>query len=454
GGADLLRRAMGKKIKAEMDAQRQSFLEGAVKRNVPEKKAADIFEQVNKFAGYGFNKSHAAAYALVAYQTAYLKANHPVEFMAASMTYDMGNTDKLNVFRQELNRLGIDLLAPDINHSHVEFRVERSAHGEAAVRYALAATKNVGSAAMKCLVQERKENGPFKSLSDFAARLDSRLVNKRQIESLAMAGAFQCLNPNRAQVHAAAEAIVRCAGALSSAREVGQGMLFGSDTGDADCGAHLRLPEIDDWPQLERLRREFEALGFYLSAHPLDAYGPSLERLGVKSYQELLSGRLSGRCKLAGIVTAKRELNSRKGNRMAFVQCSDSGGVFEVTLFSEVLGRSRDYLEASEPLLLNVSVEWMDGGEEPRLTVNDLDPLDQATARATAGMRMYLKDSEPMPLLRDLLERDGKGRGKVLLMLNLDDLEEVEVELEGRYKLSAAMRQALKSLPGVEIKDI
>ena len=372
GGADLLRRAMGKKIKSEMDAQRQHFVEGAVARGVPQRKAADIFELVNKFAGYGFNKSHAAAYALVAYQTAYLKANFPVEFMAATMSYEMGNTDKLNYFRQELQRLGIAFLPPDINASRVDFAVERTAEAASAIRYGLAAVKNVGAAAMTSIVREREENGPFTSLSDFAQRIDARLINKRQVENLACAGAFDSLNGSRAQVFAAAETLVRYAAAESSDRESGQGVLFGGSEGSGRDT--LRLPEIDDWALMEKLRHEFEAIGFYLSAHPLDSFKGYLEKQGIKPYQELLRAGFSGRCKLAGIVIGKRELNSRKGNRMAFVQCSDAGGVFEVTLFSEVLALSRDLLSSAEPLLINVSVEWVTGAEEPRLTVNDIEP--------------------------------------------------------------------------------
>ena len=247
GGADLLRRAMGKKIQSEMDAQRQTFIEGAVARDVPKARAAAIFEQVNKFAGYGFNKSHAAAYALVAYQTAYLKANHPVAFMAALMTYDMGNTDKLNVFRQELQRMGVALLPPDINRSEVEFSVEAEGEGGPAIRYALAAIKNVGAGAMAAVVAAREAGGPFTSMADFVSRLESRQVNKRQIEMLACAGAFDGLNANRAQLHQAAEIIVRHAAAAAQERDSAQENLFGGDA--AAMEVELPLPQVEDWRQ-------------------------------------------------------------------------------------------------------------------------------------------------------------------------------------------------------------
>ncbi|HEY5598690.1 MAG TPA: DNA polymerase III subunit alpha, partial [Kiloniellales bacterium] len=281
GGADLLRRAMGKKIRSEMEAQRKTFINGAVARGVPEAKAAQIFEQINKFAGYGFNKCHAAPYALVAYQTAYLKANYPVEFFAASMTLDMGNTDKLNVFRQELDRLGVPLLPPDINRSRADFGVEDVAGSGApglGIRYALGAVKNVGGAAMATLVAEREAGGPFASVADFTQRLDPRGVNKRQIENLICAGAFDGIERNRRRLFEAAETIVRTAAAAANDRASAQESLFGGAGGPPP---ELPLPMVEDWPAMLRLRHEFDAIGFYLSAHPLDAYGRSLQRLRV-----------------------------------------------------------------------------------------------------------------------------------------------------------------------------
>src|SRR5207237_6714332 len=280
GGADLLRRAMGKKIQSEMDAQRKTFVEGAVARGVAPGKAEQIFDQMAKFAGYGFNKSHAAAYALVAYQTAYLKANYPVEFLAASMTLDLGNTDKLNHFRQELGRLGIALLPPDINRSEVVFAVETDPKtGKPAIRYALAAVKGVGPQAMHELVAERVRNRPFKDLFDFARRLDARSFNRRQFENLVKAGAFDGLNPNRAQSFAAAELLLRQASRAAEERETRQeNMVAGIDHGFA---ARPSLPVVADWEPVERLQNEFDAIGFYLSSHPLDPYATSLQRAGT-----------------------------------------------------------------------------------------------------------------------------------------------------------------------------
>ncbi|MGF1610845.1 MAG: DNA polymerase III subunit alpha [Kiloniellales bacterium] len=467
GDADLLRRAMGKKIKSEMEAQRRRFIEGAVARSVPEGKAVEIFEQVNKFAGYGFVKSHAAAYALIAYQTAYLKANHPVEFLAASMTYDMGNTDKLNVFRQELDRLGIALLPPDVNRSQADFSVEPAQGAEGgggqAIRYALAAVKNVGAAAMRALVRERSEHGRFKDLGDFASRLDNHVVNKRQIENLACAGAFDGLSPNRRQTCEAAELIVRHAAAAASDRASAQVSLFG-EAGPGSTSLHL--PLVPDWPEHDRLQREHDAIGFYLSGHPLQAYAKTLERLKVVEANSLTvdSLREPGRRKLAGIVIGKKERTSKQGNRFAFVQLSDTGGPYEVVVFSEVLARSRELLDSGQPLLL--SVEARGEGEDVRLMAQEIEPLDHAVTQAAVGLKLYLHDAAPLESLKSLLGRDangksgngkgsnGGGRAKIAFVLDLADGQEVEMELPGGYRLSPAMRQAIKAIPGVVVQDL
>ncbi len=453
GAADLLRRAMGKKIKAEMEAQRESFVEGAVARGVDKPKASEIFDLVDKFAGYGFNKSHAAAYALVAYQTAYLKANYPVEFLAASMTYDMGNTDKLNIFRQELARLAIPLLPPDINRSIPEFSVEADEDGSAqGIRYALAAIRNVGASAMQGVVAQRTEQGPFKSLADFARRLDGRLVNKRQIENLACAGAFDSLVANRHQVYAAADTIVRHAAAAAEERSSGQVSLFGG--GDESQNTGIALPNAEDWGPSERLQYEFDAVGFYLSAHPLDAHKKTLERLGVLPYSELArAAQLTpGRKTVGGIVVAKQIRTSRKGNRFAFVTLSDSSGVYEVVVFSEVLASARELLESNQPLLLEVTVDLQ--GDEMKLMAQKFSPLDVAAENTSPGLKIYLREAEPLDHLKNILEQQGRGRGRVMVIVETEQGEEVSIQLPEAYKLSGAVRKAIKSVGGLEVQDL
>ncbi|MEK9661599.1 MAG: DNA polymerase III subunit alpha, partial [Alphaproteobacteria bacterium] len=367
GAADLLRRAMGKKIQAEMDAQRDLFVTGAAERGVDKATASRIFDTIAKFAGYGFNKAHAAAYALIAYQTAWLKANYPVEFLAASMTLDMGNTDKLGVYRQELARQGIDLLPPDINRSFAEFSVERLENDEDgtprhAVRYALAAVKGVGRQAMTGLVANREEQGAFSDLFDLADRIDPHLVNKKQLEHLTAAGAFDGLNGNRAQVFAAIDLILGHAGAVQREREAGQLNLLGEAAGGGVAAP--RLPDVKDWPQAEKLQRELDSIGFYLSAHPLDEYQSMLGRLGIVRSADLAATvRATGGAaliKLAGAVLGVQVRTSQRGSRYAFVQLSDPSGAFEITVFSEVLATARDVLEGDEPVLVTAAARLED----------------------------------------------------------------------------------------------
>jgi DNA polymerase III subunit alpha len=454
GSADLLRRAMGKKIPAEMEAQRQLFIEGAVGRGVEAGLADHIFDQMAKFAGYGFNKSHAAAYALVAYQTAYLKANYPVEFLAALMTLDLGNTDKLNVFRQELDRLDIGLLPPDINRSEVTFAVEANSQtGESAIRYALAAVKGVGGQAMGEVVAERAAHGRFKDLFDFARRLDARSFNRRQFENLAKAGAFDCLNPNRAQTFAAGESLLRQASLAAEERVSRQESLFGKL--DPSFAADPVLPLVVDWPPVEKLQNEFAAIGFYLSSHPLDPYGKSLERTGVIRFAELPAGLAASnaaRFKLAGIVVGKKDRTSARGNRFAFVQMSDPSGLFEVTLFSEMLSEVRSLLESGQPLV--VTVDARSGEESLRLIAQKIEPLDAVVADAAAGLRVFLGEARALSSLKSVITRETGGRGRVTVVLDLPS-QEVEIAIPGGFKVDPRTRAAVKSLPGIiDVHDI
>ena len=453
GNADLLRRAMGKKIKSEMEAQRKSFVDGALARGVSEANAVQIFEQVEKFAGYGFNKSHAAAYALVAYQTAWLKTNYPVEFFAASMTLDLGNTDKLNIFKQELDRLKIKLLPPDINRSRAAFAVEEQPDGTSAIRYALAAIKNVGRGAMEDLVAKRAEAGRFKDIFDFTGRLDAQMVNKRQLENLVCAGAMDGIAPNRRQAFDAIELILRHAHSAANDRDSPQENLFGGiDTGPK----RFSLPVVEDWPVMERLRHEFEAIGFYLSAHPLDAYSASLRRLDAVKFGDLqgwLTGRPNTRAKMAGVVVSKQERTSARGNRFAFVQLSDASGIFETMVFSDLLGTSRELLVPGTMVFLTADVRTE--GDLMRLTAQSFRPLDEAVAGAAAGLRIFLREPEALDGIKTIIQRDGRGKGKVSLVLELDRAREVEVTLPGTWMISAGTRQAIKSLPRVvDVQDV
>jgi DNA polymerase-3 subunit alpha len=447
GEADLLRRAMGKKIPSEMALHRGKFVKGASERNVAKSVAEQIFEQAAKFAGYGFNKGHAAAYAQVAYQTAYLKANYPVEFLAASMTLDIGNTDRLNIFRQEASRLGIEVRAPDINRSTAHFSCSAGAdeHTDGGViYYALAAVKNVGRQAMEHLVEIRESGGPFKSIADFARRIDPRLVNKRAFENLARAGAFDALNSNRRQLVESADIILGYAARQMRDRDVGQSSLFGAAEKTSQS---LPLNAATDWPVHERLAEEFAAIGFYLSGHPLDSYAQPLRRLGVTSYADVLADarRSSVKATLAGTVIRRQERRGRSGDPFAFVGLSDPTGMFEVMVFAETLREARTMLEPGRSVVMRVVGDWSD--DELKLRAVSAEDLDAAAAKAGEGLRIHLSDPAPIPKIASELKEAGKGL--VTIVVPGTNAQDVEIELPSRVRVSPQLKANIGALQGV-----
>jgi DNA polymerase III subunit alpha len=337
------------------------------------------------------------------------------------------------------------VLSPDINRSEVGFSVEMTPQG-AAIRYALAAVKGVGAAAMGEIVATRKAGGAFKDLFDFASRLDVKSFNRRQFESLVRAGAFDALNRNRAQSFAAIDLLLRHASAAAEERASQQVNLFGDRAG---AGQRIALPQMMDWPSVERLQQEFAAIGFYLSSHPLDAYGKSLARVGVMRFAELperLAAGGSTRYRLAGIVIGKKERSSAEGRRFAFVQMSDASGVFEITLFSEVLAVSRQLLESGQPLLVTVDVRAEE--ENLRLTAQKIEPLDRIVAQAAAGMKVTLGEAAALAAFKALMSNETGGRGRVSVVLPLPE-REVEVALPGGFKVSPRLIASAQALPGI-----
>jgi DNA polymerase-3 subunit alpha len=459
GEADLLRRAMGKKIRSEMEQQRERFIAGSVKNNVSKAQADTIFELLAKFADYGFNKSHAAAYALVSYHTAYMKAHYPVEFLAASMTLDLNNTDKLSEFRSEAQRLGIKVEAPNINRSGATFEVS-----DGTIYYALAALKGVGPQAVELIVEERRKS-LFTSLADFAARANPRAINKRIVESLAAAGAFDTLEPNRARVFAGADTILAACQRSHEAATLGQNDMFG---GAADAPT-IMLPQVEPWLPAERLRREYDAIGFFLSGHPLDDYAVVLKRLRVQSWAEfsraVKTGATAG--KVAATVVSRMERRTKTGNKMGIMGLSDPTGHFEAVLFSEGLAQYRDVLEPGAAVLLQLGAELQ--GEDVRARVLHAEPLDAAAAKTQKGLRIFVRDTKPLDSIARRLNMpeaapaNGSGRvpqakpaqansngdGDVSLVIMLDLETEVEMKLPGRFKVSPQIAGALKAVSGV-----
>lgn len=454
GEADILRRAMGKKIASEMEAQRTLFTERAIQNGVKENTARAIFDLMAKFASYGFNKSHAAAYALIAYQTAYLKANYPAEFIAASMTYDIHNTDKLAIFKDEAARYGIAMLPPDVNASYADFRVEK---GELAIRYALGALKNVGEAAMESLVKEREANGPFETVFDLVKRCDSKVLNKRQMENLIRAGAFDSLEGNRKKLMQGLDVIMAYGQSAQRERESDQVSLFAVADGGEDVTPVPSLPECSDWLSTERLTEEFSAVGFYLNAHPLESYKDELERMRVTpsiDLPEKLRSEYTG-VRVAGIVTGTTFKRSQKG-RFAFLSLSDQAGAYEASIFDEgLLDSQRELLAVGSLLMVSAEGKKDDGGI--RLIVKSLTPLDDAVSRPMPGvsgdeksvLRLRLDSLEMAKQVKECLPEVSKRGTVIEFSIPCQEGARIAVvKLEGKYALTPPIREQLMALTG------
>ncbi len=452
GGADLLRRAMGKKIKEAMDAERPKFEAGAAENGVDAKKASEVFDLLEKFANYGFNKSHAAAYAVVSYQTAWLKANHPVEFMAGVMNCDIHLTDKLGIYAEEVRRgLDIEIVPPCVNRSEATFTVK-----DGKIHYALGALKNVGLEAMRLITEARKVEGaekPFVTLFDLARRADLKRVGKRPLEMLARAGAFDVLDPNRARVLDSLDALVNYSAAIHDQRSSAQVSLFGEAGDDLP---EPRLSPIGDWLPSEKLGEEHKAIGFYLSGHPLDDYLPALKRKQVMTLEEVTqkAERAPLIAKMAGTVASRQERKSARGNRFAFVGLSDPTGLYEVTLFSDVLDASRDHLETGANVV--VTVEANMESEQLKLLCRSVAPVDAVAADAGGmALKIYLAEAGAAATVAGLLESataqaKGARPGSVSLCLMDPTLPgEVEIDIGEAVPLNPQIKGALKSLPGV-----
>ncbi|MBI1417764.1 MAG: DNA polymerase III subunit alpha [Limimaricola sp.] len=454
GGADLLRRAMGKKIAEEMAKERPKFEAGAMANGVDKKKASEVFDLLEKFANYGFNKSHAAAYAVVSYQTAWLKANHPVEFMAGVMNCDIHLTDKLGGYFQEVRKgLELETVPPCVNRSEATFDVV-----EGRLVYGLGALKNVGVEAMRLIVAGRGDK-PFTTLFDVARRVDLKKVGKRPLEMLARAGAFDVLDRNRRRVFDSLDALVAYSAAVHDQRASAQVSLFG------EAGEDLpepRLANVPDWLPSERLAAEHAAVGFYLSGHPLDDDMAALRRKGVLTLDEIAARAQGGGYagKIAGSVARRDERKSARGSRYAFVTLSDPTGQYEVTVFSEVLEASRDLLEPGARVVLNVTATME--GDQLKLLAQGVTAADAVVAEAGAtGLRIFISGAEavgPVAALLDRAQQDAPRAGRGPILFNLIDPAlpgETEIDLGREYPVTREIRGALRSLPGVmEVEDV
>jgi len=442
GEADLLRRAMGKKKKEEMDLQKARFISGAKEKGVPEKQSDGIFELVNKFAGYGFNKSHAAAYAFISYQTGWLKANHPVEFFAANMSLDIANTDKLAVFYQDARQFGVTIRPPDINRSMADFDVE---NGE--VLYALGAIRNVGLEAMQTVVAVRKEGGPFKDLFDFLERIDPKSVNKRAIENLARAGAFDSIHPNRAQIVQSADILMAYAQSMAAERAAAQVSLFGGS-----AASRPRLPNVAKVTGPDSLDEELSAVGFYLSGHPLQDMLDIFKRRHINLFAEAMALAQEGReaFRMAGVVRRRQErASARTGEKFAFVTLSDPSGEYEVLFQPEALRKYRENLEPGQSIIVRVRCKGSEG--EVRFFGEAAEPMNGSLKTDDMGLRVHVSarhfDLAAFKASLDAARtRDG---GEITVFGDIGNQREVELRLPDRYRLDGGLRGALKVMSGV-----
>ncbi len=450
GRADLLRRAMGKKIKSEMDAQRKIFVEGAIAKDIDKDIATQVFDQIAKFASYGFPKAHAAPYGLVTYQTAYMKANFPHEFMAATMTYDKHNTDKLAVYRQDLATMGITLLPPDVNKSQENFSVEiDETTGQKYIRYALAAVKNVGEASMAALVVERQKNGPFKSLEDFLRRLTTKVLNKRQLESLISAGALDSLHPIRRQLFEAIESLLKYAQDTLADQTTTQTQLFSFST---MATSSLELPAVGEWPILEKLQQEAGAIGFYLSAHPLDAYGEKiLEKLKILK-SDAIDSFQGAHGTMIGMPSFFKQRISKNGKKFAFIGLSDDKGAYEATVFSENIGRARELVESGMPLCLSVSIRTDDQGVK-KLTVQNISLLEEMVEKIENHFSIHLKNTTSLEYIKNFLDSKRGGRSKISLVLPSVQAAGITIQLPNFYKISPVDVATLNQMESIEVKE-
>lgn len=451
GEADLLRRAMGKKIQSEMDAQRARFTEGAAKNDIGTAKANELFDLIDKFAGYGFNKSHAAAYALVAYHTAWLKAHHRPEFYAASMSFDMAQTDKLALFVEDMRRAEVECLPPCINRSEAAFSVE-----DGKVRYALGALKGVGEKAMEALVEERQAKGPFKSLDDFAERIDPRLLNRRQIESLAAAGAFDSIAPDRAAVFASAEIVLAHAASAADQRESGQHGLFG---GEGPAVAPIRLANAEEWTLAKRMAAEREAFGFYFSSHPIEAHRHLLDANKSRTFAQLAEMPMpaEGRATaiMAGLVEEARWRTSAKGRRYLMATLSDSSGQFQASIFDDEASTALEAAaRAGQCGLLTVELDKREGDELPRVAIKKFQPLEALAKRTRLQMEIRVGSGTLMPAIARELSNAHGGGGLVRLFMPLANGGEAVVVAGRDYALDAELAARLERITGEGSVDL
>jgi len=467
GGADLLRRAMGKKKKEEMDKQRATFVKGCKeKNNIPEDKANEIFDIMAKFAEYGFNRSHSAAYSVVAYQTAYLKANYPAEYMAAVLTHNMSNIDKINFFLAECRRMGLDVLGPDVNQSDVHF----VAVNDKEIRFGLAAIKGVGEAAVRSIIEERTQNGAFSDIFDFVRRVNLSQVNKKIMEGLALAGAFDCFGLDRSQYFHEEEGqiyiekLLRYASAYQAEKLKAQQSIFGNMQGDVALPPP-KAPRCEPWGAVHKLKKEKEVVGFYLSGHPLDMYEMEVKHLCNKRLDELAdyrptNGQHSELIRIAGVVTEVTRRQAKNGNPFMIFTIEDFHGSLQIALFGKDYAQFMPYVDSGQLLYIEGEMRLRYNSQDQwEFRPKKMEFLSELRKQAWKGIRLLIDlenfDPDTLPELEKLAQ-DYAGDQWMEVHL-FDPKKQISVgTLSQKYKLSVSkpLLEALNRLPGIKAQPV
>jgi len=442
GDADNLRRAMGKKKKAEMERERERFITRAVERKISERLAGEIFDQMETFAAYGFNKSHSAAYALVSYQTAYLKAHYPEEFMAGLMTLEMSDTDKTYKNMAECRERGMPILPPDVNESREDFTVGQPiADGKRPIRFGLGAVRGVGSKAIEAIIAARTEGGVFTSLGDFCKRVQSQQVNKRVIESLIKCGAFEFTHEPRRRMLEGLERVCQWAGQGSRVEDINQMGLFSPGTLAASPSLPPALPDVGEWDMKELLRAERDAIGFFITGHPLDKYERDLKRLADATTEDLRSRESQTKVRIGGVIHTLKTKNTKKGDRYASFNLEDRCGAVEVIAWPETYKRCETALHADEPVLVTGTLEVSE--ERCQIIADEIAPLLEAREKAVKQVHFALRaervDEGALRSLRQTLAAH-RGACNAFLHLLLPNRTETVIALPAELKVAPTER--------------
>ena len=429
GEADELRKAVGKKKPELLAKHRTRFIDGAVANGVKVKLARTLFDLIDKFGGYGFNKSHSAAYAMIAYQTAYLKAYYPVQFMTSLLTQDMGNQDKTIKNIAECRAMGIDILPPDVNESQADFSVVNCQ-----IRFGLAAVKNVGIKAVEIMIEERNQHGPYRDLLDFCTRVDGSKVNRRVMEGLIQCGAFDFTGAARSRLFAGLDDALKICGANHDPNQMN---MFGSLAFSGDTGGLLELPEMEEWDEKEKLRREKDALGFYITGHPLSGFRDEIEKFSNCLIQDLPTQQDKSAVKVAGIVESIKIKRTRKGDKMASIQLEDLTGSTEIIVFPKLFADVSILLKGEGALLVSGAVEV--GDNTAKIIANEIEALESVKLKNVRAVRLTLQQKDvPKNLLEDLRDIVFNYPGDCRLFFTMESSEKKQVIISAHNRFNVS----------------